>query len=323
VVLLLLSPATALADVVYGNDFKYENRDELQRLERTYFIANGPDGYVIVRDEPGSPKDTMTTLWGGEEEVHFDNGVLIWMDYVYLHEGEYWGSIQEGHGVQNPGWIPMDDLLQYYSHLDFLVENEAELYEFSGDFNELSKIDEICLWQWPGSDREKIIFTPDFESIDIDSENDIRARYAYMDDEGRQWVYIIFMDGFTYGMSRGYSSEGWVCFDDPSNAGSIPAFNPAPEPMPWSPDGSDIWTNHETTNATNGDDDPDDTNANVPNGDDDPDDTNTTIISANNDHKGTNKDGFLVPLLIVGLAILLIADITVLIIVIRKRKNTK
>ena len=39
----------------------------------------------------------------------------------------------------------------------------------------------------------------------------------------------------------GASVSGWICLDDPEN-NEVPAFNPAPKPIRWSPDGEHDWS---------------------------------------------------------------------------------
>ena len=250
-ILLLAPPVLASADVVIGNEFEWEHQDELIRLERSLFVINGPDGYVIAREEPGSTKDTIKSDWDGfEVTVSLDNGTLVYMDSVYVLKGEYWGVMQTGHHVYIPGWILMDDLLMYYDYKDFAEQYKGELYEFTGSIDKLQKVDEFCLWQWPGSDRARILYVVD-EYSDLDDKAAIRTGQAYMDDNDREWVYITIWDGFTSGFSRGGSAQGWICLDDLANDGDIQAFNPAPGPTKWSPDGSVDWSfGNESTSTT-------------------------------------------------------------------------
>jgi hypothetical protein len=92
------------------------------------------------------------------------------------------------------------------------------------------------LWQWPGADREKINYFVD----DYLDESAFRSRYAFMDDQGREWVYTIIWDGNFGGMIRDGSAEGWVCMSDLYND-QMPSFYPAPAPVTWSPDSPAIW----------------------------------------------------------------------------------
>jgi len=240
-VLLLVPPVSVSADAVMGNEFEWEHHDELQRLERSLFVVNGPDGYVILREEPGSSKEAIRSWWSSGEVISFDNGTIVYMDSVYVYEDEYWGVMQTGHHVDIPGWILMDELLMYYDSQDFIEEHEDELYGFSGSIDRVYKAEEFYLWQWPGSDRERILYTVD-EDNDLEDEYAIRTGLAYMDDNGREWVYVILWNGFTSGLSRYGSAEGWTCLDDLANAGNIEAFNPAPESIKWSPDGNNNWS---------------------------------------------------------------------------------
>jgi len=251
VILLLAPPVLVSADVVIGNDFEWEHKDELIRLERSLFIVNGPDGYVIAREEPGSTKDTIKSDWDGiEATVSFDNGAIVYMSSVYVYKGEYWGVMQTGHHVYIPGWILMDDLLMYYDYRDFAEQYKVDLYDFTGSIDKMRTVDEFYIWQWPGSDRERILYTVD-EYSDLDKKAAIRTGQAYMDDNDREWVYVTIWDGFSSGYSRGGSAQGWICLDDLANEGDIQAFNPAPGPTKWSPDGRVDWSSGNGTTSTN------------------------------------------------------------------------
>ena len=87
----------------------------MQELDRRRFSVNGPDGYVIIKDEPGSKKNledmyqyinkrfpSIEVYW--ENPVEYINGIIkynngqeliIWG--VYIHEGKYWGVMESGH----------------------------------------------------------------------------------------------------------------------------------------------------------------------------------------------------------------------------------
>ncbi|MCL1895674.1 MAG: hypothetical protein FWG03_03915 [Clostridiales bacterium] len=221
-VFLFALPLAAYADVVFGNDFLDKHRDKTEPVGRS-FIVDGPDGYVSVKVKPGSEK----------EEIRIDNGAIVHIVAVYKHKGAYWGITPSNHAYYYCGWFPMDELLVYYDSADFAFEHSGEFYEYTGDFDKVLAAEGFYIWQWPGADREKINYINEYLEPGA-----LKTEYAWMDGEGNEWIYLLIWGG--YSTHGGYSdaAEGWVCINDPQN-GNIPAFNPAPEPSPWSPpDGS-------------------------------------------------------------------------------------
>jgi len=225
VVFLFTPTITVYADVVFGNEFLNEKKDKTEIIGDKYygksFYVNSPSGYISSKEAPDS----------NEEAYKYENGRIIRIYYIYKHKGKYWGSPPINHG-SSPGWFPMDELLTYYDNGDFETEHKHELYDYTGGFHELSTSEEFYIWQWPGSDREKIHYFAN-EYSGLDNDHAIRAKHAYMDDNGCEWVYIVIWDGYSGGESRWGSAEGWVCLSDLNN-GQIPAFNPAPPPAKWS-----------------------------------------------------------------------------------------
>lgn len=241
-IFILSLSLTLHADVVGGNDFFYENGDKTEIIGEEYlgksFIINSPLGYVIPKEEPGSKKGIRSDRgyrsgWGyndiEEPEYNvfvFKNGEIIRIEAVYLHNGEYWGVMSPSHIYQPPGWVLMDDLLMRYGLEDFETENKDRIYAYTGNFNALS-FKKLVLWQWPGSDREKVI---------IEDENlltYIKFEIAYKDSEGREW-------------GKTTLRWGWICLSDPENNTEIPNFNPALNPVKWSHDGNRDWTKEVT-----------------------------------------------------------------------------
>ncbi len=229
VIIFFAFPITLHADVVGGNDFFYENEDKTEIIGEEYhgksFIINSPLGYVIPKEEPGSgkgiPTDKGYSNHFGEKAPDtdvfiFKNGEVKTIKAVYLYNGEYWGVMSPSHIYQPPGWVLMDDLLMRYELKDFEIENQ--IYTYTGNYDFLS-VDKLVFWQWPGSDREKVVIT------DEDILKMCSIENAYMDSEGREWGKI----------AHGW---GWVCLSDPENKTDIPSFNPALKPVKWSHDGN-------------------------------------------------------------------------------------
>jgi len=223
------------ADVVHSNTFERENKEKMEVIGREYqgrfFIVNSPQGYVIPKEKPGSDKGTSPSwyyphygiepsLTEGNEFVFF-NGEIILLTHACLYNGEYWGVMMPSHNYLQPGWVLMDEVLLTFVREDFERIHQNEFYEYTGNYDAVESASRLVEWQWPGSDREKII---------VESERSIQARanilIAYKDEEGREW-----------GKTRYYS---WICLSDPENS-DIPAFYPAPEGIRWSPGHNNEW----------------------------------------------------------------------------------
>ena len=251
--LALACPLTVVADVVFGNDFQHENRGKIIKPERTRFVINSPDGYVIIKDEPGSKKDMikyMKEQWPGradDEEyiksaITFKNGQEFFIYGVYIHNGEYWGIMPTGHNVSYPGWVRMYDLLVIYTREDFEKDNKNKIHTYSGKNDDSLKNKKLVIWEWPGSDRAKCIL--DDKDIKID---DISIKSSYKDKDGREWGYVeIYYDNDWFWLHRNFPWNGWVCLSDSENS-NIPSFYPAPSPQPWEFGKDYIWSSDSVT----------------------------------------------------------------------------
>lgn len=240
VVCMLAAPFCVNADVVFDNDFLRQNKDKTQELDRKRFCVSSPDGYVVLRETPGWDGEIIQYETGAPK---YENGAELHMGNVCIVGGEYWGIPVIGHYSWIPGWIPMEYLRVLYIAADFNNEHIGEFYQYSGSYAAAENAKKLVVWQWPGSDREKIVIEDDF-ALRADS-----AIYAYKDGEGRQWVYLEIEYGTSYvswyqGYSGMWSEYGWICVSDPENSG-IPAFNPAPEPAVWVPRGG-FWADSVT-----------------------------------------------------------------------------
>ncbi|MDR2712259.1 MAG: hypothetical protein LBB91_03990 [Clostridiales bacterium] len=205
--------------MIYGNQFYGENEDKLEELGRRFYV-NSPTGFIAGAAEPGSSEQIST------EEIPvymctFRNGDIISIRSTYCHNGKYWGVTYFSHIYQPVGWYPMDQLLMIYESQDFEKENINAFQNYTGSLEAIYSAQRVVLWQWPGSDREKRVF-----EMERYKKNNLSASYAYQDYEGRLWVLLLDM--------------GWVCLSDPENS-NIPAFNPAPKPIKWSPKGRNKW----------------------------------------------------------------------------------
>ena len=200
---LLIMPASiAFADVIIEpeNDFYYEHQDKMVYLARS-FVANGDLGSVKVVKEPGAKDSTSS----------FDNGVILYVQYSCLYDGEYWGYI-----LGPEGWVKMDQLLVLYDYVAFYEDHAGEFYNYTGDFSEIQKAKSAVVWPWPGADE--YLWT--LSDINPDS---FGVAYAYKDSEGREWGFINY-----YYANR----DIWVCLSDPLNK-DLPVLSPAPAPSKW------------------------------------------------------------------------------------------
>ena len=227
---------------LFDNKFYLQQQKRIQELNRSRFYANGPDGYAAIRVKPGFDNKILTH-WELGQFIYL-NGEQLAISHVYSAKEEYWGLLSEQYyendfefitGPYPPGWVPMDHLLIRYTGTDFVHDNKDNLYAFSADIRKSITTETFVLWEWPGSDREKIVCGKNAVNnidlyLDVYNYSPKTGEYAYKDAEGREWVYIA-----TH-LNR--PIRGWICLDDPENS-DIPAFYPAPEPMKWSPDDMD------------------------------------------------------------------------------------
>lgn len=197
----LLCSFVAYADaIIADNEFYNRNRSEAIYLGRS-FVANGVDGFVSVEEEPGSGRDV----------AKLQNGEVAYLWYSCLFNGDYWGL-----SFEYSGWVKTDEMLVLYDYVAFEEEHFEEFYAYAGDCAAIRETRSAIAWPWPGA--EKALWT--YEDLDTDS---FRVVQAYMDELGREWGFV----------AQLYSSSNvWVCLSEPLNS-SIPAFNPAPEPMQW------------------------------------------------------------------------------------------
>ena len=156
--ILLLMPLSAVyADTITGNDFLWDKEREFIKSERRRFNVSGPNGYVIVKDEPGSEKDMVEYIKeifpgvrNNEERIkqiiEFKNGEELFIEYLYIVDGEYWGCMQESHRYSYPGWIPMNHLSVVYIREDFEEENKNKFYSYTGNYDAVYEANRIVLW---------------------------------------------------------------------------------------------------------------------------------------------------------------------------------
>jgi len=202
-VIMLSAPLVVFADAIYEpqDDFYYRNRNYCEYLQLN-FTANGADGFVSVKQEPGSDN----------EIIAIENGETIHIYIIYNHRGESWGLCDRGWTLYT-GWIKMEQLLLVYDYLAFEKEHKDEFYKYNGSYENVINAEKIVFWTYPGSGAVAGIYDEKIdESIRINSYN-----LAYKDAEGREWIYAKY---FPNGINN-----SWICVSDPENEDiNIPAI---------------------------------------------------------------------------------------------------
>ena len=230
--LLLLSfpPIAASADIIFEppDSFYKKHYADCVNINRNFY-ANGKDGYIMLKSEPGA----------SGEVAAFVNGTIFNISFAYDRNGEQWGvvtfyaaadSAGQNNGTrvnEGTGWIPMSDLVVVYDYISFEEEYGSEFYSYSGDsYDGLSENIELVFWTWPGSGEIAETHRISHATNYTESERIwLTTERAYKDAEGREWGFVPY-----YYAAR----NRWICLSDPANA-DIPAFNPAPEPQLWPP----------------------------------------------------------------------------------------
>ena len=182
IICCMLFSVTPKADVLFEPDdsFYHAHASDCTYVGRQY-IANGPDGKVIVYESPQSPEAVDTWQNGQQETIYF----------TYDQEGVAWGVGQDG------GWVPMEYLQVVYDNISFMEEHETEIKSQSGSLESLPKGTQIYFWKYPGS---QVTYEGSIE------DNPISYDKVYADSEGKNWGYI----NYYYG-----HREVWVCIDQP------------------------------------------------------------------------------------------------------------
>jgi hypothetical protein len=211
---LFLSAIAANADVLpisrrrepRENAFLVKHKEQCVPLGR-YFIANGANGTVSVKKEPGARRDSGT----------LKNGERFSVQSTCLYQNEYWGHIW-----QRDGWVKMDQLLLPYDHVSFAKDHADKIYPYTRGPLQIIWMAKIVIWLWPGSDAER-------ESIELPLTR-LGISHGYKDEKGREWGFVP-----TAGSRGSVRRNFWICLSDLANA-NIEAFNPAPEPSVWKPE---------------------------------------------------------------------------------------
>ncbi len=186
---MFLCTQTVHADVIWEpqNSFYEKHREECEIVGREY-VANGPDGKVIVYKSPENALEVGT----------FENGESTWITWIYKDsDGILWGCPNK---MEN-GWLPMDYMQVVYDYISFEEEYGSQFMEESGSVDEFYIDKSVYFWKYPGSEN--------YEKMDLDPEwTTWMPEYhkTYVDEAGRKWGFC----GYYYG-TRNF----WVCLDEP------------------------------------------------------------------------------------------------------------
>ena len=186
---ILLCGQTVQADVIWepDNTFYEKHRDECEMVDRS-FVANGPNGKVIVYKSPENPIEVDS----------MQNGDTTWITWTYTDaDGVVWGFPNNSES----GWVPMDYMNVIYDYISFEEEHVNEFVQETGNVDESYMGKRIFLWNYPGSE--------DFTELDLSGDWATwmpEYNTTYVDEEGRTWAYCVYY----YGM-RNF----WVCLDNP------------------------------------------------------------------------------------------------------------
>jgi len=264
---LSIFPMIVYADIVVTSDRyteliavtnRFFQHNETTWLGRNFVVSSLSD-VIMPREVPGSPKGVPMGHSDGSDRVRtFKNCEIIYIARTYCHEGECWGILWTDQRNQAFGWVPLDELRLLYDRSDFEKANDDSFYTYTGGHDPMLAGKSLLVWQWPGSDREKLSIgqailmwygaprtlrrEAERRVRNEDIIREIRVRRVYRDEEGREWgeIDITFANPHRSDGMQTVKNIGWICLTDPANR-SIPAFNPAPEPIKWLPGGNYDW----------------------------------------------------------------------------------
>ncbi len=179
---------TVKADIIWEpEDSFYKNHSDECTYVGRKFIANGPDGIVLVYKNPESSK----------VKVRWQNGEKVWIDYTYQDaDGITWGISKK------LGWAPMDYMDPVYDNIAFQEEFEAEIKKEEGLLDEQYIQNEIYFWEYPGSKDFFLVSPKDFE------ENLPTYQAVFVDEQGKSWGYVNYYYGYR---------DTWICLDQPTD----------------------------------------------------------------------------------------------------------
>lgn len=191
-VLSLFQVERASADLIWepSNDsFFRTHRGECQHVGRVY-IANGPDGELVVYKSPEDP-GIVTKV---------PNGSTFTVSFIYQDKDGITWAVYNDFTTDIIGWVPYDYLVVKYDNISFQEEFGEQIVSEHGQLDSEWSKQKICTWPYPGSSTGSTMI--------ISSEYMPEYSASYTDEAGRKWVY-----GGYYMGHRNY----WVCIDAPTD----------------------------------------------------------------------------------------------------------
>lgn len=184
----LFCTLSARADVIWEpeDSFYEKHSSECTHVGRQY-IANSPDGVVILYESPESAKEVAT----------WENGKQVYISFTYEDaRGIVWG-INDSEEI---GWMPMEYMKVVYDSISFAEEFGDQIVSQTGSLDEQYENDIIYYWKYPGAES--------FGSIDLQGWDYLPEYHSvYTDETGHSWGYI----GYYYG-----TRSVWICLDAPT-----------------------------------------------------------------------------------------------------------
>ena len=186
---LMLNVLPVQADLIWepeGDDFYTEHREECEYINRTY-IANGPDGQVMVYESPLSQE--IVDVW--------EKGKAAYISFAYDDaSGVLWGIYDSGDASKS-GWVCLEHMARKYDSKTFCEEYQDQLTEETVlvKGNEENK---VLFWKYPGArENSEVIIEPEGFELHL----------TFVDEEGHKWAHV----GYYRGMK-----QYWVCVDAPA-----------------------------------------------------------------------------------------------------------
>ena len=184
----MLCRISVKADVIWEpeDSFYHRHAEECTYVNRVY-IANGPDGEVILYKSPEMP--ITVTTW--------ENGYRVGILYIYEDaDGVSWGICDDYQGTV--GWMPMEYMEPEYDSISFQEENADKIVRENGALDDKYIGETVLFWKYPGSEVYTEMtadsYTPEYQSL-------------YVDGNGKKWGCV----GYYFG-----HRNVWICLDDPT-----------------------------------------------------------------------------------------------------------
>ena len=191
--LSFLQVERASADLIWepsGDNFYVTHRGACQHVGRSY-IANGPNGELVVYKSPEDPR-IVTKV---------PNGTTVGGSFIYQDKDGITWAVYNDFATDVNGWVPYDYLMVKYDYISFEEEFGEQIVSEQGQLDSEWSEQEIYTWPYPGSPKgSKMIFDSEYGVPEYSA--------SYIDEDGRKWVY-----GGYYMGHRNY----WICMDAPMN----------------------------------------------------------------------------------------------------------